>query len=320
MGNDDLASCLGYMKYSGSLTAEGLMDAGELGAALVSFRAAISSMVAAEFPDHDLSTLRLPVRIERGSIWALVPDSVEVWLLASAGLAATAYITAAATKMAQKDFEGVGLRQVLQNAIGRLAQVVRIALHVGETGQTEFKRTKWRRNNKEVGIPNAEGQYIYVPTEAIEAYISFQPQVLAGMIRPVQQDRELSIAVVHKGGTDEVRITVASKHILLPDEDDNEAAILPELRHGDEVAIAGKITRGNENTNSIGIFHKGHVLDCHPVEGSITRFRDCLFQECVVEATVDRRSLDGRPDAKKPKLMLRSVEVARKEPEDHRLF
>lgn len=320
MHTDELASCLGYLEYSGPLAEAGVMDASELGSALISFRSTIVALLASDAAAADLSDLSLPVRVQKGSVTIVIPQDVAGWILAAAGSAATAYVVAAAKKMAQKDFEGVGLGDLLQGALRRLANIVRVALHVGSADQKQFKSTKWRRANQEVGIPDAGGRYAYFPAEAIEQYVAFDTRLLAGLVRPVQPQRQLSIAVVENGVADEVRITVETKHSLLPSDERADDVVLPELEHGSEVTLAGMVTRGNASTNSIGMLYKGHILDCHPQEGSITRFKDCLFRECVAVVVVDRLDQSGLPSARKPKLMLRAITPVAPGPEGQTLF
>ena len=281
------------------------MDVGALGAALVSLRAALVDL--SDIPPQEAHRIPIPIRVSEGSVFAEFLDSAQVWLLAAAGLAATAYVTAAATQIAKNDFRDASLRKLVLRAVSRLANVVKIGLHVGGMGVPEFKGTRWRDENREVGIPGIDGEYLYVPAEDLEAYVRFDGKILADLVQPVTQEVTLTIAVIKDGIPDEVTIKASSRHVFTPEVDEEDSAeLFPELEHAQAVELTGLVTRGNSGTNSIGLQYKGHILDCHPKRGTVKRFRDCVFEQSTVKGVVNRLAADGTR-MKKPKLVLDSV-------------
>jgi len=285
------------------------MGAREIGEALVSFQDALALLLCGDLPELDAADLQIPVCIQHGSVLAFIPDSVELWLAAFAGTVLTAYAVSAATKMAQNDFEGVGLRRIFRESLSKLQTIIRIANHMKTTDQSEFQSPRWKVKADEVGIQNSDGHYIYVPRSAVEAYVSFDAKAVAGMVRPVRSERTLALGVVEEGRTTEVRITLSEKGIYLPESGEEDEMILAELRHGQQVSLLGELTRGNRTTNSVGLRYKGHILDCHPTSGSVVKYRDYLFRRCHVEGSVDRLLPNGSVGAKKPKLWISSVQA-----------
>ena len=84
--------------------------------------------------------------------------------------------------------------------------------------------------------------------------------------------------------------------------EEDEDIVLPELKHGDYVEIEGHITRGNENTNTLGFLYLDHILTCKPREGSITKYKTNLFSNVLIKGFVNRLDKDGLFKEKKPRI------------------
>ncbi len=67
-----------------------------------------------------------------------------------------------------------------------------------------------------------------------------------------------------------------------------DETLFPELIHDLFVELEGHITRGNENSNTIGFMYEGHILTCYPSSGNIKDFKSTLFTNCTLRGYVDR--------------------------------
>jgi hypothetical protein len=90
-------------------------------------------------------------------------------------------------------------------------------------------------------------------------------------------------------------------------DDDNGEFLFPELEHGDHVRLEGHLTRGNENSNSVGLEYKGHVLNCVPESGSIRRYKPALFLHCIVEGVVSRLFKQSNFAERRPTIIFTSI-------------
>jgi hypothetical protein len=115
------------IRYCGQLVEDGLLDARKSAQALYGFDEAVRFFAicqSSEFKDIDFD---LPVRIRQGSWEALIPDAI-FWLKATVGTAvgaaATAYSIKAAQKMAEHDFDNIGLKTVLKKSLEAIQWVI----------------------------------------------------------------------------------------------------------------------------------------------------------------------------------------------------
>ncbi|MDR5671215.1 hypothetical protein KPA97_68455, partial [Burkholderia cenocepacia] len=93
-------------------------------------------------------------------------------------IAATAYVTNAAKKMAEKDFDGVGFKDIFKTALEALKWIARIGKHLGSLDKRQFDDVKFKENNKLIGIPNESGEYLYLPVKYLELYAHCSPKIL----------------------------------------------------------------------------------------------------------------------------------------------
>src|SRR5262245_34909514 len=98
---------LGYARYSGAKVADGLMDARKAAKALIGFDEAYRTLLGYQDPHFRDVDFELPIRVQKGSWEVLLPQTAVQWIVAGAGVVATTYLATAATKVAERDFEGV---------------------------------------------------------------------------------------------------------------------------------------------------------------------------------------------------------------------
>jgi len=298
------ADVVGYIKYDGRLVDEGMLDAKSAAKALHGFDHALRYFVTQQRPELATVEYPIPVRLERGSWWAIIPQSVEVWIQTALGIAATAYLTKAASKMAERDFQNVGFRDVFRAALRSVQWIIKIGKHVGTLAQKVRAGLRWRNENREVGIPNEHGELLYVPREVFELYLECPSSILSEMASVVEFERQLTVGLDEAGLIEEVTITRRERAIFYADEEETGEVLFPELAHGQDVRLEGIVTRGNERTNSIGFLYNEHVLTCYPRHGSIVRFKPHMFLRCRIAGQITRENTDtGEPDEPRPKII-----------------
>ena len=105
--NDNI---LGYMKYSGTLVDDGFLDARKSASSLLNFDEALRYFIRQRLPELDKFNYEIPVRIRKGSWEAIIPDTIEKWILTGAGVAITKYLATAAGELAKNDFKDARIK------------------------------------------------------------------------------------------------------------------------------------------------------------------------------------------------------------------
>lgn len=300
---DSTKGQIGFAKYSGKLVEDGFMDARKSAQALLGFDEAVRFFIYQQNPKLKLEDFEFPVKVEKGS-WTIVVGAIIA-----------AYGIKAAQKMAEKDFDDVGLTDVLKKSLNGIQWLIKIGKHLGDLTIKKFNNAKFKDNNQQIGIQNSEGEYLYVPKEFLDFYVSANPSLLKKMSELIEDERTLSIGVVDGETIVEETVTKKYKRIFAHETKDEDALILPELIHGRQVVLDAEVTRGNEVTNTVGIQYGGHVITGIPTEGSIVRFKPSLFLNSRVHGQVLRDS-----DSKRPKIIVDRIEPNETEDEHHDLF
>lgn len=300
---------LGFVRYQGTLVQDGLMDARQQARALVALDSALRHFISKQAPSFRHLDFEIPVRVRQGSWEALIPVTAAGWAKAGLGVVATAYLTKAAQKMAERDFEDFGLTDLFRNSIEGLKWFARIGKHMGDAAIRRFNRVEFVDNNALIGIRNSNGEVLYVPKKILDLYIDSSPRLLEELAENVDEGRELTIGTITDGQADEESIGTAEKPIFCSSEDELEEDVLfPELVHGEDVVLEGEVTRGNKTSNSMGFRYKEHILTSYPESGSIVPYKPLLFLKCRLFGTVSRLDEKGRIAARKPRLLFRDLE------------
>ncbi|MCL6479670.1 MAG: hypothetical protein K6T65_14915 [Peptococcaceae bacterium] len=310
---------LGYLKYEGELVNEGLMDARKSAQALLGFDECIRFFVGQLAPVLKNVDFEIPVRIRKGSWEALIPDTIIKWIQLGLGAAGTAYIVKAGQKMADKDFDDIGLKDVFKMSLKAIQWTIRIGKHLGNITKKKFENVKFRNDNTEIGIPNSEGEILFVPKEYLYLYVSINSELLRNISFIVEDERRLVIGVQEDNGYVEETITTKYRAIFTQEEE-TEEVLFPELEHGQNVTLVGEVTRGNGITNSVGFLYKGYVLSAYPKSGSIVRFKHSLFLKARIYGTISRLDDKGQLGARKPKIIFQNIEPIEKDSYHFSLF
>lgn len=302
---------IGYLKYQGKLVENGALDARKAAQALLGFDEAIRFFLGQQSSVLKECDFEIPVKIKQGSWEAYLPQSILGWIFAALGTGLTAGVTAycatAGKKMAENDFSEKGLKDIFIRAFEALQWVVRIGKHVGDVTLKKFEKLKFENDNEDIGIPNDAGVYLFVPRIYYLLFISTSPKLLRKIANLIEKGRELEIGVDKEGQVQKENITYEQKSIFTNVGAD-ENVLFPEFKHGQFVELEGHITRGNENTNSLGLLYNGHVLNCQPEAGSIVRFKDSLFLFSRIRGQISREDRFGEITETKPKIIFSTIE------------
>lgn len=293
---------LGYLKYYGKKVDEGLLDVRKAANALIGFDEVLRYFIYQESSSFQEIDFEIPVKIEKGSWLAYIPDTVQEWLVAGGGVAATTYLTTAAKKMAENDFKELGFKTIIKKAFESICWVIKLSSHLKTTKKEDFKNLKFRNNNTEVGVLNENGELLFVPISVLEIYKKCPETLFSNVAQIVEEERELEIGLQNSSKT-KANIIFSQKSIFCSDANDNEEIILPELIHGQQVELVGHTIRGNEKTNTIGFLYRDHVLTCKPKNGSIVSHKINLFDNCKIKGVVERLDKFGNFKEKKPRII-----------------
>lgn len=291
---------IGYLRYHGELVKDGYLDARKAANALIGFDEVLRYFIHQESPRLQEIEFEIPVKIEKGSWLAFIPDTIQEWLLTGGGIAGTTYLTTAAKKLAENDFKDVGIKDLFKKAFQGFYWVIKLATHIKTLKKSKFDNVKFRNDNKEVGILNDSGEILYIPVEFLDFYTNCPDSLFAKISEIIEPERELEIGLSEKEET--APIKYSDKEIFYVKKEEEDEIVLPELKHGDYVELIGHITRGNENSNTLGFLYENHILTCKPREGSIIRFKTNLFSNVLIKGIVDRLDKDGHFKEKKPRI------------------
>ena len=315
---DEEQKYLGYLKYYGNKVDDGLLDAKKAANALIGFDEILRYFISQESSSvHDIN-FEIPVKIEKGSWLAYIPDTIQEWLIAGGGLAATMYLTTAAKKMAENDFKEIGFKTIFKKAFQSICWVIKLTSHLKSLKKEKFENLKFRNNNTEVGLLNDNGELLYVPVEIIELYKKCPDSLFSNVAQIIEEERELEI-----GLQDSTETKAGIKHSergIFYQVDDEEEIILPELIHGQHVELEGHTTRGNEKTNTLGFLYQDHVLTCKPKTGSIVSHKINLFDNCLIKGVVKRPDKFGNFKEKKPRIIFSELTRIKPFDQQQRLF
>jgi len=299
---------IGYLKYSGEMVDSDFFDARKSAQALLGFDEAIRFFVGEQ--DFDLKNVdfELPVQVRKGSWEIWLPEIIEKGMIL-AGVGVGTYLAAGAKKMAENDFQNIGLKDVFRKSLEAIQWILRIGKHSGDLKQKKFEKVKFRNDNQEIGIPNVNGELLFVPLFFFELFQSSNPKILSKIAELVEEQRLLTIGAFDKAGKPvEESLPKIFRHVFTQEDTEPEDVLFPELKHCQIVSLEGDVTRGNETSNSIGFRYEGHILYCEPEKGSIKRFKSALFEKARIHGTISRVDPFGGFNAKRPKIIFNQIE------------
>lgn len=310
-------SAFAYIKYEGALVEDGFLDARKAGEALLGIDEALRFFLYYEDPALQKIEFDIPVLVNKGSWETLFLENFDAILLKTAiTWGASKYFGTALNEMAKNDLKEFGFKDIFKRAFKAMTWVIKIAKHLGSLTKKKIDKIEYSGNN-EVRITNDEGKVLIVPAQYLQLFAACPNHLFKKLAKVIDEERELVVGYNDSKDANYVRIGSDKKFIFIPNEDENEV-LFPELLHNSYVVLEGHISRGNENSNTLGFLYQNHVLTCYPHEGNIKIFKGALFTNVIVKGFVDR--LDKKTEElieKRPRI--RFTEISSNEPTDRQL-
>ncbi len=314
-----------HIKYEGKLVEDGYLDARKSAEILIGIDEIVRYFLYQKSKDFSKIEMEIPVRVEKGSWIALLPTDIADWIQTIVGTGAAAYTLTALNQIAKNDFKETTSKDILKWIVKGIKWIIEITKHLKKKKVKQFPTSKLKEEEgiQMIGIPNENGEILFVPMEYLELYRNVPENLLDKLTKQIEPERELEIDFDEefKGDKDDTgkpaKIGFNSKSLFYEEKEDDEI-LFPELKHGDYVELRGHLTRGNEKSNTLGFEYRGHIITCVPYEGSIKSEKQTLFTNCIIKGYVDRLSKDGSFKEKRPRI--RYMEIVDDETEEKGLF
>lgn len=274
---------LAYFKYSGENIEEGYLDLRKSAESLLGLDELFRYFLYKKDPELSKIDFEIPVRIRKGSWEALIPENIGEWLAFAAGSGLTTYTITALKEMAKNDVGDKGFKTIFKQIVKSIKWAINIAKHIGTTKQRQFTDTQFKEINgvQFVGIPNAEGEILFVPSYYLELFSEIPPNLFAEIAKPIELGREfyMDFSATEKNDKDdsgEASISYNDKTIFYQAQEPDDI-LFPELKHDQYAELEGHVTRGNESSNRIGFRYNDHILTCYPESGNIKKYKTLLI-------------------------------------------
>ncbi len=292
---------IGYLRYTGDLVSDGILDAKQASDALRGFDEILRFFITRENSQLQTVPFEIPVLIQKGSWEAVIPEIVSK-ILSPTGIAeatSATYLTVSAKKAATDGFLETGaakdIAKTFKAGIRSAQWVIKIATHLKSISRKDLN-PKIIRDGKEIfiEIPNEDGKTFIVPKKYYDLFMISPVKLFSNPVRLVEKGRIFELGVYDNGKEEKVTISEDEKGIFYSGEE--EEVLFPELKHGQSVELEGTITKGNEKSNTIGFEYLGHILTAKPAEGSIVNYKnrivssseDHIFPRVKISGVIDR--------------------------------
>lgn len=271
--------------------------------------------------------LNFPIKTREGSWEILIPFLGKVSITPEMGLACavglgTALVvqpvSAGLSEYAKTIGKAKAVKSLLNkdnkasfaDAFKKLEIVIKIAQHLGTITNKRILSLKLNKDGKTAILTNVSGNIMSVTMDEIRVFQECPDKLLRKLGTVVTDYRTLHIGYKISNTIHEVSIDSESKDIFTPSEEADEP-ILPELQDGQHVRLVGVVTRGNQQTNTIGFKYKEHVITCEPNGGLITSHISAHYRTCEISGRIIRTSKAefalGRRD--RPKIIFDNLVV-----------
>lgn len=297
-----------YIKYYGERTKDGVIDLAAAANALSGFNDIIKFFNSKQHSYFIDNPYEIPVKIKEGSwIATIVDNPFSSLLLTSGGIFSASYLKKAGEKIAENDFKDVSFKKILTKSMNAFVDFIKLK-KLGVSNEEIEKGKKLIRNGivyTLITLPN--GTKIEIDNEFLDWYKKMPPAIVHKIVNPIEKERLFEIAVLNDDKINKETIDEKEKSFFIPIVNESEEDILlPHLQHNHRYRLEGTLTRGNQSSNSLGFKYSGHILNCYPETGDVSRFKDSLFKKCIVDCHVNRNMKTSLKMDKRPTLILKS--------------
>lgn len=317
---------LAHFKFEGELVKDGYLDARKSAEALIGIDEIFRYFLYKKSPELNSLEFDLPVRTRKGSWETLIPENIGEWIQLALTSGGALYSGSALKKMAQNDIGDNGFNDLFKSIIKGIKWIVQIGKHLKTLKKRKFEKVEFKESQgvQFIGIYNDEGKILYVPKVYLELFSEIPETIFNRLSKLVENERKLKIGFSPNEKIDaddtkkEVSISINDKGIFYQEKDE-EDILFPELAHNQYVELAGHITRGNENSNTIGFAYNNHILTCYPISGKIVEDRTSFFGDCTIRGYVNRMDKNGVYIEKRPRIAYMDILPFEKKT-DHDMF
>lgn len=295
---------IGFIRYTGKDVNDGVIDAGSAGSALLGLDEAVRYFNTKQSPQFATLDYDIPIQTRKGSWEAVLIGSAAV-----GGAFALGYAKKAGEKLAENDFKDVGMKDILRKSMAAIHYLAKLVIHTRQTRGWENVRFAKSNPIDAIAVSNGNDELLEIPTEFFQWYQSLPPRMLTRMTSVIRPERALSIGVNLGKSTRVVKISTKDMQLFedVESEDDADDTLFPEMIHGKLVSLIGRLIRGNEASNSLGLEYEGHVINCVPATGSIRQYKPALFLKCQVMGRINRYSKNRFISERRPTIILERV-------------
>lgn len=305
---------LAYFKYTGKDVESGYLDARKTADTLIAIDQLVRYFLFQKETELNEINFEIPVRIEKGSWIAWLPSDINEWLQLGGTAAVGNYLIQATKELAKNDVGDKGLKDVFKWTVKGIKWIIVLSMHLGKVAIKQIRDGKYKENEdlQLIGVPDKNGDILWVPKEYVELYTNMPAKLLSEMVKHISDNRNLEIdfSDTEKGDKDDYSnaavINLSSKSIFRKEIDLNDT-LFPELVHGKYVELDGRLSRGNEYSNTFGFKYKDHILTIVPRDGQIIIYKNLLFSDCKVRGYVNRIDKNGNYKAFKPRIMYEDI-------------
>ena len=201
------------------------------------------------------------------------------------------------------------LKMTSEGIVKGIKWIVQIGKHLKTLKKRKFDKVEFKETKgvQFIGIYNDAGEILYVPKVYLELFTEIPETIFNRLTQLIEDERKLKIGFSPNENVDvddtkkEVSISINDKGIFYKGKEE-EDVLFPELTHNQYVELEGHITRGNENSNTIGFAYKNHILTCYPISGKIVEDRTYFFGDCTIRGYVNRMDKNGVFIEKRPRI------------------
>lgn len=308
---------LAYFKFDGESVKDGYLDARKSAEALIGIDEVFRYFLYKKSPELTSIEFELPVRTRKGSWETLIPENIGDWIQFVLYSGTSIYSATALKKMAQNDVGDKGFKDIFKEIIKGVKWIIQIGKHLKTLKKKKFEKVEFKEQNgiQFIGIYNDNGEILYVPKNYLELFTEIPETIFSRLTKIISEQRELKIGFSENESNDkddtknEVSISFGEKAIFNKEKVE-EDTLFPELIHNQYVELQGHITRGNENSNTIGFAYNGHILTCYPISGNIVEDRIHFFGDCIIRGYVNRLDKSGAYIEKRPKIAYMDIKTS----------
>ncbi|MFH0892783.1 MAG: hypothetical protein V1867_08510 [Candidatus Falkowbacteria bacterium] len=318
---------LGYLKYSGRLVEEGLMDTRKSAEALLGFDDVLRYFILRENSSLKGINFELPVRIKKGSWGIWIPVGAVTILAAQ-------YANSVAKKAGSDGFFETGpakdITKIIKGAIKAGQWMIKIGSHVGAMSRKSIKNARIERSNNEIFVlvENDDQDQLTVPKKYFDYFVECPEKLFSRSAGVIEKERTFELGIFENDKEECVTIPEKNKFIFYRESNEERGVVLPELKHGQFIELEGDVTRATESTNTIGFHYMDHTIICKPQSGNIAKFKsrfvslkdNRVFSMAKITGVVDRTDKFGGFKEKRPTILFSDLVSLEEKDNRRRLF